>query len=134
MISGRAHMNELSRRTVLTGVAAAGAATVVQPESTRAAAPPVGTQAPGFYRYQVGSHEVTVVTDGARAFPLTEGYVTNASVADVRKALEAAYLPSDTVTHPYAPLVVNTGSKLIVIDTGSGPGAFAETKGVLGQF
>src|SRR5258705_486549 len=127
-------MNELSRRSVLSGAAAAGAATLAQPLSTEAAAPPVGRQAPGYYRYQVGTHEVTVVTDGARAFPLIEGYVTNASVADVRKALEQAYLPSDTVTHHYAPLVVNTGSKLVVIDTGSGPGAFAQTKGVLGQF
>jgi glyoxylase-like metal-dependent hydrolase (beta-lactamase superfamily II) len=127
-------MNELSRRSVLSGAAAAGAATLAQPLSTEAAAPPVGKQAPGYYRYQVGTHEVTVVTDGARAFPLIEGYVTNASVADVRKALEQAYLPSDTVTHHYAPLVVNTGSKLVVIDTGSGPGAFTQTNGQLGQF
>jgi glyoxylase-like metal-dependent hydrolase (beta-lactamase superfamily II) len=128
-------MNELSRRTILTGAAAVGTAALAQKTSTaQAAAPLVGKQAPGYYRYQVGTHEVTVVTDGARAFPLIEGYVTNASVADVRKALDAAYLPSDTVTHHYAPLVVNTGSKLIVIDTGSGQSAFNQTKGVLGQF
>jgi glyoxylase-like metal-dependent hydrolase (beta-lactamase superfamily II) len=119
---------------MLAGAAAARTATLAPTLPSQAAAPPVGKQAPGFYRYKVGSHEVTVVTDGARAFPLVEGYVTNASVADVRKALEAAYLPSATVTHHYAPLVVNTGSKLIVIDTGSGPGAFKQTNGVLGQF
>ena len=52
----------------------------------------------------------------------------------MRKALEAAYLPPDKMIHHYAPIVVNTGSKLILIDTGNGPGAFKQTKGELGQF
>ena len=38
--------------------------------STQAAAPQAGKQAPGFYRYKVGSLEVTVLTDGARSFAL----------------------------------------------------------------
>ena len=57
-------MNELSRRTMLTGAAMAGAATLVQSPSTEAASPPVGKQAPGYYRYQVGTHEVTVLIGG----------------------------------------------------------------------
>jgi glyoxylase-like metal-dependent hydrolase (beta-lactamase superfamily II) len=128
-------MTELNRRNILTGAAAIGAtaATSTAPPA-QAAVPLADKQAPGFYRYKVGSNEVTVVTDGARSFPLTESYVTNAPIAEVRKALEAAYLPPDKMIHHYAPLVVNTGSKLIVIDTGSGPGAFASTKGELGQF
>jgi glyoxylase-like metal-dependent hydrolase (beta-lactamase superfamily II) len=77
---------------------------------------------------------VTVATDGARSFPLTESYVVNAPIAEVKKALEAAYLPPDRMIHHYAPIVVNTGSKLIVIDTGYGPGAIEQTKGELGQF
>ena len=32
------------------------------------------------------------------------------------------------------PIVVNTGSKLVVIDTGSGPAKFAQSKGAVGQF
>ena len=35
---------------------------------------------------------------------------------------------------PYTPVVVNTGSKLVVIDTGTGEANFERTKGVAGQF
>ena len=124
-------MTDLTRRTILAGTAAvvsSGGAT-----STQAAAPPAGKQAPGFYRYKVGSHEVTVLTDGARSFALTDGYVTNAPIAEVRKALVEAYLPPDKMIHHYAPIVINTGAKLILVDTGSGPGAFKQTNGELGQ-
>ena len=128
-------MIDVTRRSILTGIAAGSAAALspIAPSSTEAAAPPAGKQAPGVYRYNVGTHEVTVVTDGARSFPLTESYVVNAPIAEVKKALEAAYLPPDRMIHHYAPVLVNTGSKLILIDTGSGPGAYNQTKGELGQ-
>src|SRR6266704_3114442 len=124
-------MTELTRRSILAGTAAVvGSAGLT---ATQAAAPPTGKQAPGVYRYKVGSHEVTVLTDGARMFPLTESYVTNAPIAEVRKALEAVYLPPDKMIHHYAPIVINTGAKLILLDTGSGPGALKQTNGELGQ-
>jgi glyoxylase-like metal-dependent hydrolase (beta-lactamase superfamily II) len=126
-------MTAMTRRSMLTGAAGAAALGSVGSTSTHAAAPPSGKQAPGVYRYKVGTHEVTVLTDGARSFPLTESYVTNAPIAEVRKALEAAYLPPDKMIHHYAPIVINTGSRLVLIDTGSGPGAFTQTKGELGQ-
>lgn len=126
-------MTALTRRSMLRGAAGAAVLGPLASTSTRAAAPPHDKQAPGVYRYKVGTHEVTVLTDGARSFPLTESYVTNAPIAEVRKALEAAYLPPDRMIHHYAPIVVNTGSRLILVDTGSGPGAFVQTKGELGQ-
>ncbi len=127
-------MTKLDRRSVLTGAAAVGAATLAPIRAVEAATPPSGKQAPGVYRYKVGTHEVTVATDGARSFPLTESYVVNAPIAEVRKALEVAYIPPDRMIHHYAPIVVNTGSKLIVIDTGYGPASLEQTKGELGQF
>src|SRR6266542_6374452 len=126
-------MTELTRRSMLTAAAGATVLAGVLPPIAQAGAPPAGKQAPGVYRYKVGTHEVTVLTDGARSFPLTENYVTNAPIADVRKALEAAYLPPDRMIHHYAQVLVNTGPKLVLIDTGSGPGAFTQTKGELGQ-
>jgi glyoxylase-like metal-dependent hydrolase (beta-lactamase superfamily II) len=115
----------------------AGAAGTTTP-GPAAATPPdaaarAGQQATGVYRYKVGSHLVTVLSDGARAFPLTESYITNAPIAEVRKALAAAYMPPDTMVHHYAPIVINTGAKLILVDTGGGPGAFKKTQGELGQ-
>ncbi len=127
-------MTQLTRRHLLAGAGAAVVAPFAAPMPAQAAAPLAGKQAPGFYRYMVGSHEVTVVTDGARSFPLTASYVTNAKLEDVGKALEAIHMPKDRMTQHYAPIVVNTGSKLVVIDTGSGPNAYAQTKGELGQF
>ena len=126
-------MTDLTRRTALAGAAAATIAPLAAPTSANAAAPPAGKQAASFYRYKVGSHEVTVAHDGSRSFPLTEGYVTNAPIADVRKAIEAAYLPPDKGIHHYSPIVVNTGAKLILIDTGFGPASYTQTKGELGQ-
>jgi len=38
------------------------------------------------------------------------------------------------VTHGYTPVVINTGSKLVAIDTGLGLGMFAQSKGALGQY
>jgi len=128
-------MTNPTRRAMLTGSAAATAMVMAEFEApvAQAAAPPTGKQAPGFYRYKVGTAEVTVLTDGARWFPLTEGYVVSAPIGEVRKALEAAYLPPDRMIHHYAPIVVNIGSKVVLIDTGNGPAALAQTKGELGQ-
>jgi glyoxylase-like metal-dependent hydrolase (beta-lactamase superfamily II) len=44
------------------------------------------------------------------------------------------YLEKDKLTAPYNPAVVNTGSKLVVIDTGLGPNLFEQSKGAVGQF
>src|SRR4051794_31645258 len=108
-------MTDLTRRSLVTGAAAAGAgalaAIATTVPSAEAAMQPIGKQAPGFYRYKVGSHEVTVVTDGARSFALTESYVVNAPIAEVRKALEEVYLPPNQMIHHYAPIVLNIGGK-----------------------
>jgi len=130
-------MTQLSRRGVLTA-AAASAVTALTPIATPspavAAAPPVGKQAPGWYRYKVGTIEVTAVTDGARSFPLADNYVRNAPKDAVNEALAAMFMEKDKVTAPFTPVVVNTGSKLVVIDTGLGPAQFEQTKGAVGQF
>jgi glyoxylase-like metal-dependent hydrolase (beta-lactamase superfamily II) len=130
-------MTELTRRHMLSGAVAASAATALTPisaTSTQAAAPVVGKQNAGWYRYKVGDFEVTVVTDGATTSPLTDRYVQNAAKADVSAALEALHGAPDKVTNHYNPIVVNTGSKLVVIDAGAGLGAYQQTKGALGQF
>jgi glyoxylase-like metal-dependent hydrolase (beta-lactamase superfamily II) len=127
-------MTKLSRRTMLTGVAATALTPLATAAPVRAAAPPVGKQAPGFYRYKVGSFEITVVTDGANTSPLSDAYVANAPKAAVNAALEADFLEKDKVSHAYTPIVVNTGSKLVAIDTGLGLGMFAQSKGAVGQY
>src|SRR5579862_9465612 len=116
-------MIELSRRNLLTAAAAAGAASALTPfagPAARAAVPPAAAQAPGFYRYKVGSYECTSINDGARSFPLPDSFVTNVPKAEAAAAAEAAYMPQGMVTVPFNPQLINTGSKLILIDSGNG--------------
>ena len=126
---------EMTRRSVIAGAAAAAALTPFAAHlPARADAPQSSKQAPGFYRYKVGEIEITAVTDGAFANPLTDTFIRNVKKDDVNKALEAMYLAKDQVTVPYTPIVVNTGSKLVVIDTGLGPALYEQRKGIVGQF
>ena len=130
-------MTELSRRSLLVGTAVVGAAlagtTTIVP-SANAAAPAAGKQNAGWYRYKVGEFEVTVVTDGQGSNPLGDSYVVNTPKDAVAKDLEAQFLPKDKVIHTYTPVVINTGSKLVAIDTGLGLGTYAQSKGALGQY
>ncbi len=125
-------MTNLSRRTVLTGAAAATLAPAAMPTAFAATAT-ADKQNPGIYRYKVGSHQITVVTDGVNRQPLPDTLVTNVKKADVQAMLAAAYLDPNTFFNPYTPVVVNTGSKLIVIDTGVGETAYISSKGAYGQ-
>jgi glyoxylase-like metal-dependent hydrolase (beta-lactamase superfamily II) len=131
-------MTTLNRRTVLTGAAAAGAATLVPALTSpaQAAAPLSGQQAPGWYRYKVGDIEVTVATDGVNRFKFPDTFVTNQGRAEVNAALAATYAQpgTDMIAIPYNPCAINTGSRLVVIDTGTGEGNFKNSKGAAGQF
>ena len=130
-------MTELTRRSLLGGTAAATAVAIspiAAGSPAHAAAPPAGKQAPGWYRYKVGSIEVTVVTDGSNTFKFNDDHVTNKKREEVNAGLAAAYYPPDLMTTPYNPIVVNTGGKLVVIDTGTGEATYERTKGVIGQF
>ena len=129
-------MTELTRRSMLTSAAALGATamTPINSEPAHASVPVANQQAPGFYRYKVGDYEITVVTDGANTRPLEGNFIINQKKEDVSAALAAAFMEKDKVTIRYSPIVVNTGSKLIVMDTGTGEANFERSKGASGQF
>jgi glyoxylase-like metal-dependent hydrolase (beta-lactamase superfamily II) len=126
-------MRELDRRHMLAGAAAATAATAIAPFAAApagAAAPPAGKQAPSYYRAKLGDFEITVVNDGARAIPLPPTFVRNVAIGEVLAVAEAAYMPKGSIVAPFNPIVVNSGAKLVLIDTGYGPGV-APTVGLL---
>ena len=112
----------LSRRTLLNGAAAAALAPAISIPPAHASAPPAGKQAAGFYRYKVGTYECTSINDGSRTFPMPDTFVKNVAKDQALAAAEAAYMPKGMVTVPFNPQVINTGSKLVLIDTGYGPG------------
>ena len=127
-------MTSLTRRNLLAGTAAAAAFTIAPSTGAHAAAPAAGKQAPGFYRYKVGDIEITVVTDGVNRGKLLENFVTNVKEEEVKAALAAAYKDRDIFDNTFTPIVVNTGGKLVLIDTGTGEANFAASKGTAGQF
>jgi glyoxylase-like metal-dependent hydrolase (beta-lactamase superfamily II) len=115
------------------GTATAGAAIALGPITlntpARASAPAAGKQVPGFYRYKVGDYEITALNDGVFNSELKDGFIKNATLPDVQKALADAFQPTDVVRIPFTALAVNTGSKLILIDTGTG-GRLVPTAGI----
>src|ERR1043166_25011 len=125
---------ELTRRHLLAGAAALATAPVLPAMPARAAAPMADKQAPSFYRYKVGDAQVNVISDGVNNFNLPETFVLNVKKDEVNAALEKAHMPKDKMSIQFAPLVINNGGKLGVIDPGNGPAAYASSKGNVGQF
>lgn len=118
----------LSRRALL--AASALTATVALPRTGLAAAPLAAAQGPGAYRYRLGAFELTALYDGTWFLPIDGNFVTNASGPEVNEALASAFLPPDIMPISITALLVNTGSKLVLIDTGSA-GQITDTAGFL---
>ena len=95
--------------------------------AAHAAAPMAKTNAPGFYRMMLGDFEVTALSDGVVGLKVDE--LLNEPPAKVNAALQLVHLknPVETSVNGY---LVNTGSKLVLIDTGAA-GLFGPTLGNL---
>jgi glyoxylase-like metal-dependent hydrolase (beta-lactamase superfamily II) len=104
-------------------LAALVATTVVHAE-----APLAKAQAPGWYRMKLGSFEVTALSDGTVALPVDK-LLGNSTPERINALLARAYLkaPVETSVNGY---LVNTGAKLVLIDTGAA-GLFGPTLGKL---
>src|SRR5579863_10014499 len=107
-------MPSLTRRSLLAGTAVA-ALSGTGPVAAEVALN--GKQAPGIYRYRIGSFELTALYDGIWYRPIGDKFIRNAPFAEVEHALDIAYMPHDKLETPFTTLIVNTGKKLVLIDT-----------------
>ncbi len=121
-------MARVTRRGILAGSAAASFGTAAH--SALAAAPPAGKAGPAIYRYRIGTYELTALYDGIWYRPIGKNFIRNAPFADVEHALDAAFMPHDRLATPFTTLIVNTGQKLVLLDTGTG-GQISPTAGMV---
>ena len=115
-------------RNVVAAVAAGSMIALFGASATHAAAPMVKTQAPGYYRMMLGDFEITAISDGTVNLPVRD-LLTNTKPAATDKALAKSFLKNPLETSVTAYLV-NTGTKLVLIDTGAA-GLFGPTLGNL---
>ena len=105
----------LGRRAFVGGAVAAIGATAF------ATMPQAATATPGFRRRHLGDVTLTAIYDGVWNRPIDATFVRNAPFAAVQRAMAEASMPSaDRLPVPFTALVVETGAKRVLIDTGTG--------------
>src|SRR5215471_9480711 len=121
-------MSALSRRSLLAGSALAAGTAILPPALAKS--PTSRNQGPGVYRHNLGDTQLTALFDGIWYLPIDDKFVRNASGAEVNDALAAAFLPPNVLPISFTALLVNTGTKVILIDTGTA-GQITDTAGSL---
>ncbi|WP_027133925.1 MBL fold metallo-hydrolase [Geminicoccus roseus] len=116
----------LGRRDMLAagaGVAAAGAFAMSGPVSTARAATPMQDLArPSFYRFDLGGFRVTTLLDG---YVQGDGphpiFGQDQPAEAVHELAQMNFLPPEKMENSFTPVLVNTGSELVLFDTGNAP-------------
>ncbi|KQY11713.1 MBL fold metallo-hydrolase [Massilia sp. Root133] len=93
--------------------AAVAAATV----GAQAAAPMVKTPAPGFFRVMLGDVEITPISDGTFDLPMDQIIRQKPELTRTTLTKNFLKLPVETSDNAF---LINTGSKLVLVDTGAG--------------
>lgn len=117
-------MFNTTRRMVLGSAAAAAAFGIV---GKLEFAPVAYAETPveplvGFYKYKVGSLEVTAVYDGIWRKPHDPAFIKDVSVDDTKAALAKAGLTTEFMPIPLTVVVLQMNGRTIMMDAGSGVG------------
>jgi glyoxylase-like metal-dependent hydrolase (beta-lactamase superfamily II) len=79
--------------------------------------------APRTNGFKIGNFAVTVISDGSRvADKPEETFGIDQSKDDVAALLTANFLPADKLVNGFSPVLIDTGSDLVLFDTGMGEG------------
>lgn len=122
-------MTKMTRRSLLSAGAAGLAATSLGFGPARAqngAAERGPSTADGVYAFNLGAMTGYMLHDGIARRPLEDGFVRNAELAEVEAALAARGMPREHLDITFTVTMVESGSDLVLIDTGTG-GRMAET-------
>ncbi|RAZ80119.1 MBL fold metallo-hydrolase [Mesorhizobium atlanticum] len=117
-------MFNMTRRMVLGSAAAAAAFGIA---GKLEFAPAAHAETPveplvGFYKYKVGSLEVTAVYDGIWRKPHDPAFIKDVSVDDTKAALAKAGLTTEFMPIPLTVVVLQMNGRTIMMDAGSGVG------------
>jgi len=127
-------MFEISRRDLVLSAAGAFAAFGLSKPITFIGAARAQTAAENFRKYKVGDIDVISLADGIWEKPHDENFVKGVNVEQTKAALKAAGLTDAHVPIPFTVIAVNTGGRLVLIDSGTGGGQAGGPKaGILGQ-
>ncbi len=104
--------------TTLRHLGAALSASILLAGFSVASAPLQKTQAPGYYRVMIGDIEVTALNDGTFDMPVGK-LLKDIKPEQLDKALAHSFL-KDPVEASVNGFLINTGAKLVLVDTGAG--------------
>ncbi|MBY0613718.1 MAG: MBL fold metallo-hydrolase [Beijerinckiaceae bacterium] len=110
-------VSAMNRRAFLLSAATAP---LLASGAVHARAPLLGVKSPAWYRFNVGDFEVTVVSDGVLDLGTLAGVYPGTPKPTVDGFLKSELQPVDKALTPENCLVVNTGDKLVLIDSGVG--------------
>lgn len=111
----------LSRRAAMMGLAGGAAALALRPELARAKAEMQGALRPQVYRFGLGGFEITTILDGAVQIDGPHPIFGEDQLEeDVHDLMEENFLPKNRVEIGFTPTLINTGSELVLFDSGNG--------------
>jgi glyoxylase-like metal-dependent hydrolase (beta-lactamase superfamily II) len=83
-----------------------------------AGAPLQGTQAPGYYRMQLGAFEITALHDGD--VQIDAALLKNTNPKELDRLLGRMFVDNPKMHTAVNAYLINTGSSLVLVDTGAG--------------
>jgi glyoxylase-like metal-dependent hydrolase (beta-lactamase superfamily II) len=72
------------------------------------------------HRIVLGEFEVTAILDGSVCLGISPPFLLNESDAEIDEIANSANLSPEKLENNFVPVVINTGQKLILVDTGFG--------------
>ncbi len=110
----------IPRRGLLFASAGGALSGLVGASRADARAPRLNTLAPAFHRFTMGEAEITVVSDGVIVAGDPTKSFRGAPAADIASLMSGSFLPTDRIVFDENVVVVSTGSRVTLFDTGSG--------------